>query len=86
MTQTVDFIGWTGVVVYVLAYGFLSAGLLKADRSLYHVLNAVGALALVVYSHAVHDRPNEIVNVIWLAIAAISIIRIAFIQKRKGAP
>jgi hypothetical protein len=86
MSQTMDFIGWTGVAVYVLAYGFLSAGLLKPDRSLYHVLNAVGALSLVVYSNAVHDMPNVIVNVIWLGIAAVSIIRIIVIRRRRGAP
>jgi hypothetical protein len=74
--QILDVVGWTGVVVYVTAYGLLSADILKANKSAYHAMNAVGALALVAYSNAVSDVPNLVVNAIWLAIASVSIFRI----------
>ncbi len=81
--EVIDFIGWMGVIVYVSAYACLSAGWLKSDRIHYHVLNAVGALSLVIYSNSSKDMPNAIVNVIWLAIAMISIVRIMVKGKKK---
>jgi hypothetical protein len=77
-----DLIGWTGVIVYVTAYAFLSAGWLKSDRIHYHLLNAIGGLSLVIYSSSSMDMPNLIVNAVWLTIAMISMARI-MINRRK---
>jgi lipid-A-disaccharide synthase-like uncharacterized protein len=76
-----DVIGWTGVVVYVAAYALLSADIIKANRYAYHAMNAFGAVALVIYSNAVADVPNVVVNAIWLFIAAVSLLKM--LRKRK---
>lgn len=77
-----EVIGWTGVVAYVAAYGLLSAGVIKANRYAYHAMNAVGALALVIYSNAAADTPNVVVNAVWLGIASVSILKM--LRKRRS--
>ena len=44
-----DIIGLAGVVAYLLAYGLLQLGILKAEDLRYALLNALGAL-LILYS------------------------------------
>jgi uncharacterized membrane protein YfbV (UPF0208 family) len=82
MIYVVEVIGWTGVVAYVAAYGLLSAGVIKANRYAYHAMNAIGAVALVIYSNAASDVPNVVVNAIWLFIAGISILKM--LRKRRS--
>lgn len=77
-----DIIGWIGVVAYVVAYGLLSVGWMKADRVDYHLLNAIGGVCLVVFSYVVVDVPNLFVNFIWIVIAGFSIFRILIIKRR----
>lgn len=69
-------IGWIGVASYVIAYAFLSLGWVKPDRIVYHLLNAVGGICLVIISYDLSDTPNLFVNMIWIVIAVASIIRI----------
>ncbi|NJM26482.1 MAG: hypothetical protein HC859_14380 [Bacteroidia bacterium] len=70
-------VGWVGVIVYTVAYVFLSLGYLKAERNVYHILNAVGGICLVVNAYHLSDGPALVVNLVWIAIASGSIIRIA---------
>lgn len=76
-----EFIGWTGVVVYIAAYAFLSLGWMKADRVNYHLLNAIGGICLVIVSYTLSDMPNLFVNLAWIFIALISIIKIVSMKK-----
>ena len=77
----IEIIGWAGVVAYVVAYGLLSLGKMKPDRVNYHALNAFGGICLVVLSYHKADTPNLIVNVIWVVIASLSILRILKIKR-----
>jgi hypothetical protein len=76
-----EFIGWTGVIVYIVAYAFLSLGWMRADRVHYHLLNAIGGICLVIVSYALSDMPNLFVNLAWIFIAFISIIKIITMKK-----
>ncbi len=71
-----EIIGWTGVIAYVIAYAMLSLGWMKVDRVGYHVLNAIGGMCLVTIAYTKSDTPNLYVNIIWILIAAFSIVRI----------
>ncbi len=73
----VQIIGWLGVVSYVAAYASLSTGRLSARSVLFHFLNALGGLCLVVDAHQSNDMPNLVVNVIWMFIAIVSMVRFA---------
>ncbi|HVI45582.1 MAG TPA: hypothetical protein VM802_11955 [Chitinophaga sp.] len=66
-------VGWTGAILYIVAYLLLSTGKLKADTIIYHVLNILGALGLIFNAFVQKDPPNIIVNLVWLAIAMFAI-------------
>jgi hypothetical protein len=76
-----QFIGWTGVVVYIAAYALLSLGWIKADRVNYHLLNVIGGVCLVIVSYTLSDMPNLFVNLAWIFIAVVSIVRILSTKK-----
>lgn len=78
-----EIVGWVGVIAYVTAYALLSLGRLKATQTIYHGLNALGGLSLVVYAQLREDVPNMIVNLAWFSIAVFSIIRISAKKKNK---
>jgi hypothetical protein len=61
--------GWIGTISYLIAYLLLSAGKLRADRKLYHVLNILGASGLTYNAIFLKDFPNIIVNIVWGIIA-----------------
>ncbi len=75
-------IGWIGAVSFVIAYFLLSIHILSANKVLYHLLNAVGALCLVINSVFLNDGPNFFVNIIWMGIAIYSTGRIINHKKR----
>lgn len=79
----IDTIGWTGVVIYLVAYGLLGLGLLSADKVNYHVLNALAGVCLVVFSYHLADEPNLVVNLVWIALAIVSMVRIVAFKRRK---
>lgn len=60
--------GWLGVVFYVFSYFLLSTGRVKSSSYIFHGLNALGAIGLIVVSIHEKDKPNVAVNVIWLGI------------------
>lgn len=74
-------IGWFGVAAYLIAYICLSFGLLKSEKNGYHVLNAIGGICLVVNAYNLTDVPALVVNLAWIVIATISIIRISRIKR-----
>lgn len=79
---TLAIVGWAGVVSYVFAYGLLSLGWLPANTTRYHMLNALGGLCLVVHASHRDDIPDLAVNLIWMLIAAIAIIKVIASRKK----
>lgn len=71
----IEVIGWYGVVAIIGAYFFLSFGLLAADTVAYQVLNATGALAIIIHSIFKKDFQPLVLNIIWIVIALIGIFQ-----------
>lgn len=69
-------IGWVGAITFVVAYFLLSLNVISAERVLYHFLNALGGVCLVINSVFLDDTPNFFVNFIWMLIALYSIYKI----------
>ncbi|HEV7380289.1 MAG TPA: hypothetical protein VGN64_10875 [Dyadobacter sp.] len=67
--------GWLGVVFYVFSYFLLSTGRLKSNSYIFHILNALGAIGLIIVSTHEKDKPNIAVNVIWLGIGIYAIAK-----------
>ena len=69
----IEAIGWAGVIFYVFSYFLLSTGKLKANSYLFHLLNILGAIGLIIDSSYEDDKPNLAVNTIWLLIGLFAI-------------
>lgn len=55
-----EIIGWTGALLFVVAYFLLSIKKLRPEGLLYQLLNIVGGVCLVVNSFHTHDYPRGI--------------------------
>ncbi|MGC4034818.1 MAG: hypothetical protein QM764_02580 [Chitinophagaceae bacterium] len=71
----IDVIGWLGSVLVVAAYAFNIAGKMSADSMVYIILNIIGSGCLIantIYHHAI---PSAAVNIVWIAIALVALVR-----------
>lgn len=71
-----EFFGWYGVVAILAAYALLSFDVVESKSLIYQILNGTGALGIIF--DAVKDKNYQpaVLNVFWLIIALIAIIRI----------
>jgi hypothetical protein len=67
------FIGWTGALLYIVAYFLLSIKKLKADDLIYQVLNILGGICLIVNSLHQSDYPSIVTNALWATIGVFAI-------------
>jgi len=65
----IDALGWIGVILCLLAYLLISYRYVQSDDWIYQLLNIIGASGLVVNALYYHDKPNVMVNVLWVVIA-----------------
>jgi len=72
----VEIVGWAGAVLILAAYALLSAGKLQARSPLYHWMNIVGAAGFVVNSGWNGAYPSAALNVIWMGIGAVALLRL----------
>jgi hypothetical protein len=76
-----EVVGWLGALIVLIAYWLVTR---YGTSMLYHVLNATGALGLLV--NAVYHRalPSAAVNLVWIGIAVWGIALIG--QRRRATP
>jgi paired small multidrug resistance pump len=70
-----QWIGVAGTVLLLSAYGLLQSKRLSADALLYSLMNAVGALLLIVSLLHRFNLPALIIEVFWLLISGVGVIR-----------
>ncbi|HEY4513511.1 MAG TPA: hypothetical protein VJH06_03295 [Candidatus Paceibacterota bacterium] len=68
--------GWYGTIAIVVAYALVSFSVLSVDSIWYQLLNATGALGIVVVSFYKKAYQPGILNIIWTVIALLAIINI----------
>ena len=78
----VEFAGWAGALLILLAYLFLSMGRLTGQSLTYQVMNIVGAAGFVINGWWHGALPSASLNVLWLLIGAIASWRII---RRRGS-
>jgi hypothetical protein len=76
--------GWIGALLILAAYGLLSAGRLDARNPAYQWLNVVGAIGFIANSGWHEAWPSAILNVIWVGIGLVALVRI-FARRAKAA-
>jgi paired small multidrug resistance pump len=73
--KKIDLIGWIGVLLILTAFILTTFGVINATNSIYGILNFIGALGIIISSYAKKDLQPVILNIVWLVVAAIGIIR-----------
>lgn len=73
----IEIIGWTGAVLILAAYLFLSAGKLTGQSRAYQWMNVVGAICFIINSGWNGAIPSAALNVVWTLIGLITLWKIA---------
>jgi len=71
----IDIIGWIGAATLVIAYGLVSTRKTEGDSIFYQSLNLVGSGLLMTNSFFYEAYPSSGVNIVWIAIAVLAMIR-----------
>lgn len=80
----IEAVGWIGAICVLGAYILLSAGQLNGDSIRFHLLNIVGAAGFVINTYAHGAIPSMVLNIIWAAVGAYALLKIA--RNNKTSP
>jgi len=69
-------LGWLGMVFFILAYFLLSIKKLNSNSKLYHLLNLLGSIGIVISTLYTKSWPAMTLNIFWGIIAIFSIYKI----------
>jgi hypothetical protein len=76
MKLAIEVIGWAGAALILGAYALLSAGKLRSDTVVYHLMNILGAAGFVVNSGWNGALPSAAMNLIWIGIGAYALYQL----------
>lgn len=73
-----EILGWTGAASLLIAYSLVNFGIFSVHSLVYLLLNIIGAVGIIIVS--IHDKAYQpaLVNIIWLLIALVGIVRFLF--------
>jgi hypothetical protein len=74
-TLIINILGWTGSILYLLAYALVSAKKTEGDSLLYQGMNIVAGIFLVFYSLALQAYATLGLNAVWAAIGLFTLRR-----------
>jgi hypothetical protein len=80
VTLVVNVLGWAGAAALLLAYALVSTGRLPPESARFQMTNIAGALALMVNSTYFGALPSAFLNVVWIAIGIVALVR----ARRRG--
>jgi hypothetical protein len=70
----IDVTGWVGATALLAAYGLVSSKRLEGNSVRYQLLNLLGGGLLIVNSFYYGAYPSVGVNVVWIAIAIVTLL------------
>jgi len=70
-----DILGTLGVGVIILTYVLLQIERIRSDQVMYSLLNAIGALLILISLYYSFNLPSFIVEFFWLLISTFGIAR-----------
>lgn len=76
----IDIIGWTGTILYLLAYGLVSAKKIESDSWTYQGMNLVAGTMLIINTLYLRAYPSVGLNIAWVGIAVVTLAN----KKRNG--
>jgi len=71
----INILGWTGSILYLLAYALVSAKKTEGDSLLYQGINIVAGIMVVIYTLSLKAYATTGLNVVWALIGIITLGR-----------
>ena len=71
----IDILGWTGSVLYLLAYAFVSMKKTEGDLIWYQGMNTIAGTLLVIYTLSLGAYATTGLNAVWVAIGLFTLGR-----------
>lgn len=71
----INILGWTGSILYLLAYALVSAKKTEGDSLLYQGINILAGILLVIYTLSLQAYATTGLNAVWVAIGAFTLGR-----------
>ena len=72
---SINILGWTGSILYLLAHALVSMKKTEGDSLLYQGLNIVAGILVVIYTLALEAYATTGLNAVWIAIGLITLGR-----------
>lgn len=73
--KTKEVAGWTGVGLILTAHALTTFGVISPESLTYSMMNLFGAAGIITSSYGKRDFQPVFLNVVWLVVAIIGIIR-----------
>ena len=80
----VEIAGWAGASLILVGYLLITAGKLTGQSAVYQWMNVAGAAGFIVNGWWHGAIPSAALNVVWMLIGAVALLRIAA-RRRKVA-
>ncbi len=71
----INILGWTGSVLYLVAYALVSLKKTAGDALLYQGMNIIAGLLLVIYTYSLGAYATTGLNAVWVAIGVFTLGR-----------
>jgi hypothetical protein len=71
----INILGWTGSILYLLAYALVSAKKVEGDSFLYQGMNILAGTLLIVYTLSLEAYATTGLNAVWVAIGLFTLGR-----------
>ena len=71
----IDILGWTGSILYLLAYALVSMKKAEGDSLIYQGMNIIAGVLLVVYTLSLGAYATTGLNAVWVAIGLLTLGR-----------
>ena len=80
----VEILGWIGSLCVLVAYVLNVNKRLATDTVAYYALNIVGSTLLIVNTAVHHAYPSMVINIVWVIVPVVTIIRYKMVSKSKS--
>lgn len=74
-TTLINILGWTGSVLYLVAYALVSIKKTEGDSVLYQGMNIVAGVMLVIYTLSLGAYATTGLNAVWVAVGLFTLGR-----------
>ena len=75
MQTLIDLLGWTGTILFLIAYTLVSLNKVKGDSLLFQGINIVAGIFLIANTVYWKAYPSAVLNLAWIGIAIFTLGR-----------